>query len=92
MKITLDTKSLLLGFLGAGLMFTAISFKNGQDQTGGRYHTEVNANNMVVILDSETGNYIIAPPVEQTGKTTWIKGEFNKTFSTAVDNKREPKQ
>lgn len=91
MKITLDTKSLLLGFLGAGLMFTAISFKNGQDQTGGRYRTEVNANNMVVILDSETGNYIIAPSLQESGKATWLKGEFNKTFSAAVDNKREPK-
>lgn len=91
MKITLDTKSLLLGFLGAGLMFTAISFKNGQDQTGGRYHTEVNANNLVVILDTETGNYIIGPGMQSSGKVQWIKGEFNETFSTAVDNKKEPK-
>ncbi|MDQ0640514.1 hypothetical protein QF042_004079 [Pedobacter sp. W3I1] len=91
MKITLDTKSLLLGFLGAGLMFTAISFKNGQDQTGGRYRTEVNANNLVVILDTETGNYIIGPSVQPAGKVQWIKGEFNKTFSTAVDNKKEPR-
>jgi len=91
MKITLDTKSLLLGFLGAGLMFTAISFKNGQDQTGARYHTEVNAGNMVVIVDGETGNYIIAPDMRDIGKVQWIKGEFNKTFSTAIDNKREPK-
>ena len=91
MKITLDTKSLLLGFLGAGLMFTAISFKNGQDQTGGRYHTEVNATNTVVILDSETGNYIIAPEIRDFGKVQWVKGEFNKTFSTAIDNRKEAK-
>lgn len=91
MKITLDTKSLLLGFLGAGLMFTAISFKNDRGPLIGRYSTEVNANNMVVILDTESGDYIIAPPVQQTGKTTWIKGEFEKTFKAAVDNKREQK-
>ncbi|CAH0147703.1 MULTISPECIES: hypothetical protein [unclassified Pedobacter] len=91
MKITLDTKSLLLGFLGAGLMFTAISFKNGQDQTGGRYRTEVNANNLVVILDTETGNYIIGSGMQSFGKVQWIKGEFDKTFSTALDNKKEPK-
>ncbi len=91
MKITFDTKSLLLGFLGAGLMFTAISFKNAQDQTGGRYHTEVNAGNMVVIVDSETGNYIIAPDMRDIGKVQWIKGEFNKTFSTAIDNQKEQK-
>ncbi|MEH3114574.1 hypothetical protein [Pedobacter terrae] len=91
MKITLDSKSLLLGFLGAGLMFTAISFKNSQDQVGGRYRTEVNASNIVVILDSETGNYIIAPGIQAAGRVQWIKGEFNKTFSTAIDNKKEPK-
>ena len=91
MKITLDTKSLLLGFLGAGLMFTAISFKNGQDQNIGRYRTEVNANNLVVILDTETGNYIIGPGIQPFGKVQWIKGEFDKTFSTALDNKKEPK-
>jgi hypothetical protein len=91
MKITLDSKSLLLGFLGAGLMFTAISFKNSQDQTGGRYHTEVNAGSMVVIVDSETGNYIIAPDMRDIGKVQWVKGEFNKTFSTAIDNKKELK-
>ncbi|MFD2581214.1 hypothetical protein ACFSR6_01840 [Pedobacter vanadiisoli] len=91
MKITLDTKSLLLGFLGAGLMFAAISFKNDQNQVGGKYRTEVNANNMLVILDSETGNYIIAPDMRDIGKVQWIKGEFYKTFSTAIDNKKEPK-
>ncbi len=91
MKITLDSKSLLLGFFGAAIMFTAISFKNSQDQTGGRYRTEVNATNMVVIVDSETGNYIIAPEIKDFGKVQWVKGEFNKTFETAVDNKKEPK-
>ncbi|GGG94377.1 hypothetical protein [Pedobacter zeae] len=91
MKITLDTRSLLLGFLGAGLMFAAISFKNDQNQAGGKYRAEVNANNMLVILDSETGNYIIAPAMQSAGKVQWIKGEFDKTFSTATDNKKEPK-
>ena len=91
MKITLDTKSLLLGFLGTGLMFTAISFKNGQDQNIGRYRTEVGASDLVVILDSQTGNYIIAPTIRDFGKVQWVKGEFDKTFNTAIDNKREPK-
>jgi len=91
MKITLDFKSLLLGFFGAGIMFIAISFKNSQDQTGGRYRTEVNATNMVLILDSETGTYIIAPEIKDFGKVQWVKGEFNKTFDTAIDNRKEPK-
>lgn len=88
MKITLDTKSLLLGFLVAGLMFTAVSFKNAQEQSSGRFHTEVN-DHVVVILDSETGNYIIAPSMYDTGKIQWLKGEFNQTFKTGKDNKKE---
>jgi len=92
MKITLDTKSLLLGFLGAGLMFTAISFKNGQDQNIGRYRSQIGASDLVVILDSQTGNYIIAPDIRDFGKVQWVKGEFDKTFNTAIDNKKEPKE
>lgn len=88
MKITLDTKSLLLGFLGAGLILTAISFKSGQDQSGGRFRTEVN-DHVVVILDSETGNYIIAPAMYDVSKVQWLKGEFYQTFKVAKDNKKE---
>ncbi|WP_316803675.1 hypothetical protein [Pedobacter nototheniae] len=88
MKITLDTKSLLIGILGAGLMFTAISFKNGQDQNGGRFRTEIN-DHVVVILDSETGNYIIAPAMYDVNKVQWLKGEFYQTFKTGKDNKKE---
>ena len=91
MKITLDTKSLLLGFLGAGLMFVAISFKNTQDQSSGRFRTEVN-DHVVVILDSETGSYIIAPSMYDSGKIQWFKGEFYQTFKTGKDNKKEEKQ
>ncbi|MCZ4244118.1 hypothetical protein [Pedobacter punctiformis] len=88
MKITLDTKSLLLGFLGTGLMFAAISFKSAQDQGSGRFHTEVN-DHVVVILDSETGNYIIAPSMYDVNKIQWIKGEFYQTFKVAKDNKKD---
>jgi len=88
MKITLDTKSLLLGFLGAGLMFTAISFKNTQNQSSGRFQTEVH-DHIVVILDSETGNYIIAPSMYDVNKIQWLKGEFYQTFKVAKDNKKD---
>ncbi|WP_131536579.1 hypothetical protein [Pedobacter nototheniae] len=88
MKITLDTKSLLLGFLGAGLMFIAISFKSSQDQNNGKFSTEVN-DHVVVILDNETGKYIIAPAMYDVNKVQWLKGEFNQTFRVAKDNKKE---
>ncbi|SMC77124.1 hypothetical protein [Pedobacter africanus] len=41
MKITLDVKSLLLGVLAAGFLFTAFSFKNTQGQGNGRFSTSL---------------------------------------------------
>ena len=87
MKITLDAKSLLMGFLASGLMFTVISFKSTSDQSKGKFRTEVN-DHVVVILDTETGNYIIAPSMYDISKIQWIKGEFYETFKTGKDNKK----
>ncbi|MDR6786230.1 hypothetical protein ABIE26_004949 [Pedobacter africanus] len=87
MKITLDVKSLLLGVLAAGLMFTAFSFKSTQGQGSGRFSTEVH-DHVVVILDTETGHYIIAPSMYDVSKIQWLKGEFYDTFKTGKDNKK----
>lgn len=89
MKITLDTKSILIGILATGLCLTIISSKNYDGPSDGRYKTEVNNNNVVIILDTETGKYIIAPEVRDAGKIQWLKGEFQSTFSSAKDNKKE---
>jgi hypothetical protein len=75
MKTTLDTKSILIGILTTGLCLTIISSKNHVGPTDGRYKTEVNNNNVVVILDTQTGQYIIAPEVRDAGKIQWLKGE-----------------
>jgi len=89
MKIALDTKSILIGILATGLCLTIISSKNYDEPTDGRYKTEVNNNNVIVILDTQTGKYIIAPEVRDAGKIQWLKGEFQSTFSSAKDNKKE---
>lgn len=88
MKITLDTKSIFIGILSAGLVLTIISSKNYDMPAEGRYRTEINNNNVIVILDTQTGKYIIAPEVRDAGKIQWLKGEFQNTFNTAKDNKK----
>lgn len=88
MKITLDGKSLIFGFLAAGLMFMAISFKNAKNENDGKFRAIVGNTNAIVILDSENGNYIIAPDMRDVGKVQWIKGDFSSTYQTAKDNKK----
>ncbi|WP_442589058.1 hypothetical protein ACSBL2_23835 [Pedobacter sp. AW31-3R] len=89
MKITLDTKSLSIGFLAAAIGFATISSKSVTDTGGGRFRTEINNNNAVVILDTENGNYIIASDMIDAARGKWIKGEFYNTFKTAKGNKKE---
>lgn len=88
MKITLDTKSILLGILAGGLGLTIISGKNPDTPQQGRYQTEVSNSDVIVIVDTQTGKYIIAPEVKAM-KVQWLKGEFQDTFNTGKDNKRE---
>lgn len=90
MEIKIDTKSLVLGALVAGFMFMSISGKNPTDQsTTNRYQTRINDSNFVLILDTQTGNYLFTTGASTNSKNQWIKGEFNKTFATAKDNRRE---
>jgi len=88
MKIVLDTKSLLIGLSVATLAFFTISGKSQSEPDNGKFRTEV-FNDTVVILNTQNGDYIIAPGIRDVGKTQWIKGEFYSTFKTAKDNKRE---
>ena len=92
MKITLDSKSLLLGFLAAGLMFMAISFKSAKsenDVNDGKFRAIIGgSSSAIVILNNETGNFIIAPDMREIGKVQWIKGDFANIYQTAKDNRK----
>ena len=88
MKITLDLKSIMIGFLGAALLVSIISFKNNNDENEGKFKT-VMGEQGIVILDSQTGAYIIAPLMRDFGKVQWIKGDFYNTHKTGKDNKKE---
>jgi hypothetical protein len=88
MKITLDLKSIMIGFLGTALLVSMISFKNNSDENEGKFKT-VMGEQGIVILDSQTGAYIIAPIMREAVKVQWIKGYFYNTHKTGKDNKKE---
>ena len=80
MKVTLDMKSVLLGLSAATLAFFTISGKSQSEADNGKFRTEI-YNNVVVILNTQNGDYIIAPDMRDVGRVQWVKGEFYKTFT-----------
>lgn len=87
MKHQVDIKSILIGFLSAALLIGTISFKNNGDEQDGKFKAVIGEKG-VVILDSETGAYILTPYI-QTGKMEWVKGDFYNTHKVSKDNKKE---
>lgn len=87
MKITLDIKSVIIGLLSAGIIFSTISFKDKNETDGGKFRAVVGEKG-VVILDSETGAYIVAPDPSPVGKIRWVKGDFYETHKASIDNKK----
>ncbi|WP_316806805.1 hypothetical protein [Pedobacter agri] len=69
MKITFDFKSLAIGGLAASLCLVLVSSKDAREQFyPNRYFTTTGAANMVVIVDTYSGRYLIAPDVREVGK------------------------
>lgn len=87
MKIEIDIKSMLIGFLGAALLVSVVSFRGAEEQKSGKFQTVV-SEKAVVILDTETGAYIIAPEIRDFGQVQWVKGDFYKTYQVGRDNKK----
>jgi hypothetical protein len=90
MEIKIDTKSLILGALVAGFMFVSISGKQPDERTvNNRYQVQISNNDSIVILDTQSGNYIFTAGAATHIKNRWIKGEFVNTFTTSKENRRE---
>ena len=88
MKYQVDIKSILIGFLSAALLISTISFKNNGDEQDGKFKAVIGEIG-IVILDTQTGAYILTPNVQIAGKMDWIKGDFYNTHKVSKDNKRE---
>lgn len=87
MKIQLDLKSAIAGGMAAALLFAILSFRNSGDNTTARFQTVAGAKS-IMVLDTHSGAYIVAPDMADVGKVQWIKGTFDETFATGIDNKR----
>jgi len=79
MKNQIDLKSLLIGFLGAGLLIATLSFKDSHPENQGRYQTEVSQTG-VVILDTQDGSYIMSTELTNNH---WVKGDFYTTHKAS---------
>ena len=98
MKSTaLDFKSVLVGLLCASLLFVCFSFKtdDGTIKEGlvppaqvGTYQA-VASERGFIILNTQTGEYILDSEVNYIGKMTWIKGDFDSAFERGVDKTRK---
>lgn len=75
MKQQINFKSILIGFLGAALLFIAFSFKDDGSDPIGRYQTSIGEGG-VIILDTKTGSYIFDP---YFNNKNWKKGNFTDT-------------
>lgn len=88
MKITLDTKSLFLGLAAAGFAFLAMGNTSQLETSNGKFQTEIR-DHVTIILNTQNGDYLIAPYLIDLQHNKWIKGEFYKTFKTAKDQNEE---
>lgn len=86
MKHQLDLKSTLVGVLCALLLTVIISFKNSADTSTGKYQTAIGETG-VVILDTQTGAYIMAPLVY--AKSQWIRGNFESKNIHEIGSKKD---
>jgi len=84
MKYQADIKSIIIGFLGATLLFATFSFKDESPEKG-RYQTAV-GDKGVVILDTQTGAYIMNIDATNIG---WRKGDFPYTHNTVKPTKEK---
>ncbi|MDT0642831.1 hypothetical protein RM553_08310 [Zunongwangia sp. F363] len=82
MKIQLDIKSTIIGFLSAALLIATFSFKSSNAWVGGKFQTEVSEKG-VIILDTETGAYIMTSDMRGYD---WNKGNFTNTHQISKDN------
>jgi len=89
MKLQIDVKSAIAGAVAAAVIVAVFSFRDAAKAPADaeRYQTKVNGSG-VVILDTYTGKYIIAPEMRSFGKVQWIKGDFEDTYTTGLDNKK----
>jgi len=87
MKIILDIKSVFIGLATASCAFFAMGSKSQQESVNGKFQTEIRPNG-IVILNTQTGDYLFALDVTDIRRNRWVKGEFYKSFNTDKDSNK----
>lgn len=87
MKITLDTKSLLIGLSLATFAFFTMGSKSQLESDNGKFKAEIR-DNAILILNTQNGDYLIAADLIDIRRNQWIKGEFYKSFQTIKDKNK----
>ncbi|GAB5553857.1 MAG: hypothetical protein Sapg2KO_34480 [Saprospiraceae bacterium] len=87
----LDFKSMLIGILTTGLLFSFYSFDRTADTSMpqvGKFQA-VSSERGFLILDTQSGDYILDSEVNYVGKMTWIKGDFESAFRAGKDKTKD---
>jgi len=87
MKITIDVKSLLIGLAVASVAFLAMGTKSQADPENGKFKTEIH-DNVVVILNTQNGDFIVAADLNDINFSRWKKGAFYQIFEMQKEAKR----
>lgn len=85
MQINLDTKSFILGVSAATIALFTMGSKSQLDSDTGKFRTEIR-DGVVVIMNTQNGDYLIATDQIDLRRNLWIKGEFYKSFKTVKDD------
>ena len=86
-----DFKSAVIGFLGAAFIFIIFAFNKPTEGPIGRYQGHSSEEGFMIV-DTQTGNYIIDDRSSFSGKTIWTKGSFQDTFEKGVNRAASKKQ
>lgn len=87
MKITIDVKSLLIGLAVASVAFFAMGTKSQADPENGKFKTEMR-DNVVIILNTQNGDFIVATDLLDIKLNRWKKGAFYQIFDMQKEAKR----
>ena len=67
-------------------------FGDGQQvsdgSSNGKFQIEIR-DKVVIIMNTQNGDYLVAPDMIDLQRNKWIKGEFYKSFKTAKDQNKE---
>ena len=89
-KITakFDIKSVIIGFLGAALLITSLSFNSSAPEDTGKFQV-TSGEGGIIILDTQTGDYIMDSKVNYVGKMQWIKGDFKESYKEGINKTKK---